>query len=326
MKAITITTPGGPEVLKIEESPLPQPGPDDVLIKVAAAGVNRADIYQRQGNYKAPDGLPQHIPGLEVAGTIEQCGANVTRWKVGDKVCALLGGGGYAEYCVAPAGNCLPLPDGFTFEEGAALPEVYFTIWSNLYDRAKLQPGESLLVHGGSSGIGTAAIQLGAAMGNTVYVTAGSDDKCMFCEQLGATKAINYKKQNFGDEIIEVTKGTGVNVILDMVGGPYLQHNLECLAPEGRLVYINTMLGRTGEVDLGLIMHKRLTVTGSTLRSRETAFKDAIARSLEEKVWPMLNAGKIKPVIHAVYQAEDAPTAHQVMEESSHIGKIIIRF
>lgn len=326
MKAIIITKPGGPEVLQEAARPMPINAPGEVLIKVHAAGVNRPDVAQRKGSYPPPLGAPQDIPGLEVAGIIEAIGTDVTRWKVGDKVCALVIGGGYAEYCSAPEGQCLPITANLTFAEAASLPETFFTVWSNVFDRAHLQPGESLLVHGGSSGIGVAAIQMAKAMGNTVYVTAGSNQKCEFCESLGATKAINYKTQSFKDEIALLTNSKGVDVILDMIGGDYTPNNLQCLANDGRLVMINSMRGKNVQVDLSVVMRKRLIITGSMLRSRDVAFKSAIARKLEEHIWPLLASGEIKPVIYKVFDAADAGKAHELMESSEHIGKIVLEF
>jgi NADPH2:quinone reductase len=326
MKAITIAQPGGPEVLRLTERPQPQPSAGEVLIKVAAAGVNRPDVAQRKGSYPPPPGAPQDIPGLEIAGVVEAIGTGVTRWKVGDKVCALVIGGGYAGYCAVPEGQCLPIPGMLTFIEAASLPETFFTVWSNIFDRAKLLPGESLLAHGGSSGIGVAAIQMAKALGSTVYVTAGSDEKCRFCENLGATKAINYKTENFKAEINKLTGGNGVDVILDMIGGSYTPDNLQALANEGRLVLINSMKGKDVQVDLAIVMRKRLTITGSMLRSRDVVFKSAIARALEQHIWPLLASGKIKPVINKVFDAADAAKAHELMESSAHIGKIVLRF
>ncbi|GAB3907614.1 NAD(P)H-quinone oxidoreductase [Mucilaginibacter boryungensis] len=326
IKAIIITQPGGPEVLELTERPKPMPGNGEVLIKVHAAGINRPDVAQRKGNYPPPPGAPQDIPGLEVAGTIEAVGSNVTRWKVGDKVCALVIGGGYAEYCSAPEGQCLPVPDNLSFVEAASLPETFFTVWSNVFDRARIQPGESLLAHGGSSGIGVTAIQMAKALGNKVYVTAGSDEKCKFCDDLGAYKAINYKTQNFRDEINRLTDGKGVDVILDMIGGDYTPNNLQCLANDGRLVIINTMNGKDVQVDLSLVMRKRLTITGSTLRNRDVEFKSAIAKELEKHIWPLLQSEKIKPVIYKVFPANEAADAHRLMESSEHIGKIVLEF
>jgi NADPH2:quinone reductase len=326
MKAIIITQPGGPEVLKIEERPTPAYQPHEVLIKVYAAGINRPDVYQRKGNYPPPQGAPQDIPGLEIAGVITAIGSEVTRWKVGDKVCALVMGGGYAEFCNAPEGQCLPVPDNLTFIEAASLPETFFTVWSNVFDRGQLKNNETLLVHGGSSGIGVAAIQMATALGHAVYVTAGSDEKCMACEELGAAKAINYKTENFADVIKQLTSGKGVNVILDMIGGNYTPGNINALAEEGRLVLINAMNGKDAQVDLSVVMRKRLTITGSMLRSREGAFKAAIASSLEKTIWPLLASGKIKPVINKVFSTDKAADAHSLMESSEHIGKIILQW
>ncbi|MDB5157026.1 MAG: NAD(P)H-quinone oxidoreductase [Mucilaginibacter sp.] len=326
MKAIIITRPGLPEVLQIAERAMPAYTDDEVLIKVAATGVNRPDIAQRKGHYPPPAGAPQDIPGLEIAGTITHIGANVTHLKVGDEVCALVTGGGYAEYCNVPEGQCLPIPQGLSFIEAASLPETFFTVWSNVFDRGRLQPGESLLIHGGSSGIGVAGIQMAKAMGSIVYVTAGSDEKCKFCEDLGAAKAINYKTEDFEAAIKETTNGKGVNVILDMVGGNYTPRNLQALADDGRLVMINMMEGKDTQVDLSVILRKRLTITGSALRPRSVEFKSAIARALQKNIWPFLASGQIKPVINAVFAAEKAADAHALMESSRHIGKIVLSF
>ncbi len=326
MKAVVITRPGGPEVLQLQDRPKPSFGPNEVLVKVAAAGINRPDVFQRKGNYPPPAGAPQDIPGLEIAGTIVEVGDSVTRWKIGDKVCALITGGGYAEYCNVPEGQCLPVPGNLTFAEAASLPETFFTVWTNVFDRGKLQAGESLLVHGGSSGIGVAAIQMATAMGSTVYVTAGSDEKCKFCKDLGAAKAINYNTEDFTTAIAQLTDNKGVNVILDMIGGNYTPGNIQSLAEEGRLVMINTMKGKDVQVDLSQVMRKRLIITGSMLRSREIAFKAAIAQNLEKYIWPLLAAGKIKPVINSVFPAEKAAEAHTLMESSEHMGKIVLSF
>jgi len=326
MKAIIINQLGKPGVLQIAERPKPAFGANEVLVKVAAAGINRPDVAQRKGNYPPPANAPQDIPGLEIAGTITAIGADVTRWKVGDKVCALVIGGGYAEYCNAPEGQCLPIPENLSFIEAASLPETFFTVWSNVFDRGKLKPGESLLVQGGSSGIGVTAIQMATALRSTVYTTAGSDEKCKFCEELGAVKAINYKTENFKDEIIKITNGKGVDVILDMIGGDYTPLNLQSLADEGRLVMINMMNGKDVAIDLSLVMRKRLNITGSMLRSRDVAFKTDIAQKLEKHIWPLLASGKIKPIIYKVFPADQAPAAHQLMESSEHIGKIILDF
>src|ERR1700744_2149588 len=326
MKAVVITYPGGPEVLQLQDRPKPSFSSNEVLVKVSAAGINRPDIFQRKGNYPPPAGAPQDIPGLEIAGTIAEVGAGVSRWKVGDKVCALITGGGYAEYCNVPEGQCLPVPGNLTFVEAASLPETFFTVWTNVFDRGKLQAGESLLVHGGSSGIGVAAIQIANAMGSTVYVTAGSDEKCKFCETLGAAKAINYNSEDFTTTIAQLSDNKGVNVILDMIGGNYTPGNIQSLAEEGRLVMINTMKGKDVQIDLSQVMRKRLTITGSMLRSREIAFKSAIARNLEKHIWPLLAAGKIKPVINSVFPADKAAEAHALMESSEHMGKIVLSF
>ena len=326
MKAIIITQPGAPEVLQIAEWPKPVCGASEVLVKVMAAGINRPDVAQRKGNYPPPANAPQDIPGLEIAGIVEEVGADVTRWQIGEKVCALVIGGGYAEYCNVPEGQCLPIPENLSFIEAASLPETFFTVWSNVFDRGRLNPGESLLVHGGSSGIGVAAIQMAKAMGSTVYVTAGSDEKCKFCEELGATKAINYKTGNFKDEINKITNGKGVDVILDMIGGDYTPLNLQSLADEGRLVMINMMKGKDVAIDLSLVMRKRLIITGSMLRSRDVAFKTAIAQNLEKYIWPLLASGKIKPVIYKVFPADKAAEAHLLMESGEHIGKIVLRW
>lgn len=324
MKAVVITHPGAPEVLQIAERPIPTYGADEVLVKVAAAGVNRPDVAQRKGHYPPPAGAPQDIPGLEIAGIITDIGANVTRFKVGDKVCALVVGGGYAEYCNVPEGQCLPIPGNLTFIEAASLPETFFTVWSNVFDRARLQPGESLLVHGGSSGIGVTAIQMAKALAGKVYVTAGSDEKCKFCADLGADKAINYKTEDFTAVIKEITKGKGVDVILDMIGGDYTPRNLQALADDGRLVLINMMEGKDTQIDLSLILRKRLTITGSTLRARDVGFKSEIAAALQKNIWPLITSGQIKPVVNAVFPASKAAYAHVLMESSNHIGKIVL--
>jgi NADPH2:quinone reductase len=324
MKAIVITQPGGPEVLQLTDLSKPAFAPNEVLVKVHASGINRPDVYQRKGSYPPPQGAPQDIPGLEIAGIVVEVGKEVTRWQTSDKVCALLIGGGYAEYCNVPEGQCLPIPGELTFEEAASLPETFFTVWSNVFDRGQLKINETLLIHGGSSGIGVAAIQMVKALGHTVYVTAGSDDKCRFCQELGATKAINYKIENFANTIMQLTNGKGVDVILDMIGGDYTAGNLKSLADEGRLVLINTMNGKDAQVDLSVVMRKRLTITGSMLRSREIAFKAAIAQNLEKTVWPLIASGKIKPVVNKIFPADKAADAHRLMEGSEHIGKIVL--
>lgn len=325
MKAITITQPGEPEVLQITNRPTPPPKPGEVLIKVIAAGINRPDVAQRKGNYPPPAGAPQDIPGLEIAGLVAELGQGLKRWKVGDKICALVIGGGYAEYCTAPEGQCLPIPENLSFAEAASLPETFFTVWSNVFDRGQLQPGETLLVHGGSSGIGVTAIQMATALGSKVYVTAGSDEKCKFCEDLGATKAINYNQENFSEAIAKLTDGRGVDVILDMIGGDYTASNIKSLANDGRLVFINTMKGKNVEIDLAEVMRKRIYITGSMLRSRDVAFKSAIAQNLEKHIWPLLASGKIKPVVYKTFPATEAAEAHRLMESSEHMGKIVIQ-
>jgi len=310
-------------VLKPAKRPIPTPSANQVLIKVAAAGVNRPDVMQRKGLYPSPPGASD-IPGLEVAGTIVALGDNISHLHEGDRVCALVTGGGYAEYCLASAALCLPIPKGLSFTQAAALPETFFTVWSNVFDRAQLQPGETLLVHGGASGIGTTAIQLAKAFNAKVIVTAGSDAKCEFCLQLGADAAINYKEQDFVDEVKRLTGNRGVDVILDMIGGDYFPRNLKCMADDARLVQIAIQNGPKAEINLLPVMLKRLTLTGSTLRARDDNFKAAIAAKLLEKVWPLLASGQIKPVIHSTFALTDAALAHQLMESSRHIGKIIL--
>ncbi len=326
MKAVIITQPGPPSVLQIGERPKPGCGTHEVLVKVIAAGVNRPDVKQREGKYPPPPDAVQDIPGLEIAGIVVETGTAVTQWKIGDKVCALVTGGGYAEYCSAPEGQCLPVPEGLSFIEAASLPETFFTVWSNVFDRANLKGPETLLVHGGSSGIGVTAIQMAKALGHPVYVTAGSDEKCRFCEQLGAAKAINYKTESFVNVIKQLTDGNGVDVILDMIGGDYTPGNIRSLAVEGRLVMINTMKGKDAQVDLAQVMMKRLVITGSTLRARDVAFKAAIAQNLQKTIWPLLASGQIKPVIYKVFKAEEAAQAHELMESSEHTGKIVLSF
>ncbi len=323
MRAVIITNPGGPEVLKVEERPDPVPGKGEVLIQVFAAGINRPDVMQRKGQYPPPPGASD-IPGLEVAGIIVAVGDECFRWKPGERVCALVTGGGYADYCVAPEGQCLAIPANLSFAEAASLPETFFTVWTNVFDRGRLKPGESLLVHGGTSGIGVAAIQLAKAWGATVYTTAGNEEKCTFCEKLGADKAIHYRMEKFKDVIKKLTADRGVDVILDMIGGSYTQDNLDALGQEGRLVLINFMKGDEVKVRLSTVMRKRLTITGSTLRNRDIAFKTAIANRLEEFVWPWLLSGKVKPVVFKTFHLNDVSAAHQLMESSMHIGKIVL--
>jgi len=323
MRAVEIAKPGGPDVLTSAERPVPTPKPNEILIKVAAAGVNRPDILQRMGLYAVPPDASD-LPGLEVAGEVAACGANVRMWKPGDKVCALTHGGGYAEYCVTPEVQALPAPKGLSLTEAASLPETFFTVWSNVFDRGGLKPGETLLVQGGSSGIGVTAIQMAVAIGNRVFATAGSDDKCAACIKLGAEKAINYKTQDFAEEIKAATGGKGVNVILDMVGGDYVPKELKCLADEGRLVFIAFLRGPKTELDINAVMAKRLTLSGSTLRPRPVEFKGAIAKSLREKIWPLIEAGRIKPVLFKTFPLAEAREAHKLMESSQHIGKIVL--
>jgi NADPH:quinone reductase len=323
MRVIDVPVPGGPEALVIAERPVPKPAASEILVKVAAAGINRADVLQRRGQYPAPPGAPSY-PGLEAAGTVAAVGGDVVEFAAGDAVCVLLQGGGYAEYCVAPAAQALPVPGGLTLIEGASLPEAYFTVWSNVFGFARLAPGEVLLVHGGSSGIGTAAIQLARAMGATVYATAGSSDKCRFCESLGAARGIDYKSEDFVAVTRDATGKRGVDVILDMVGGDYLPRNIEALAPEGRLVVIATQKGHNGTIDLARVMGKRITVTGSTLRPRPVAFKASVRARLLERVWPLFGTHALRPVVDRVFPFDAAPAAHAYMESSAHMGKIIL--
>ncbi len=324
MQCVGFAAPGSPEVLNLIERPLPVPKAGEVLINVAAAGINRADCYQRQGAYPPPPGASD-ILGLEVAGTVAALGEGVSNLKVGDKVCALVSGGAYAQYCTAHNGSCFPIPTGYDWVKAAALPEAFMTVWSNVWMRAGLKPGDTLLVQGGSSGIGTTAIQLAKALGHRVFVTAGSDEKCAACEKLGAEKAINYNTEDFVDVVKKLTDGRGVNVILDMVGGDYIPRELNALAEEGRIVLIAFQRGMQASVDLGLIMRRRLTVTGSTLRARDENFKTVVANTVKDKVWPLLEAGKIAPVISATFPLTQAAEAHRLMESSKHIGKIILK-
>ena len=323
MRAVEISAPGGPEVLKLRELPKPSPGPGEIVVKVAAAGVNRPDVLQRMGLYPVPPGASP-LPGLEIAGEVAQIGSSATIWRPGDKVCALVNGGGYAEYCAVPEVQALPVPKNLSLVDAASLPETFFTVWANVYDRGRLAPGESLLVQGGSSGIGVAAIQMAAATGHRVFATAGSDEKCAACVRLGAEKAFNYRTQDWAAEARAATGGKGVNVILDMVGGDYVPKELKCLADEGRLVFIAFLRGPKSELDIAQVMQRRLTITGSTLRPRSTEFKGAIARSLREKIWPLLDAGRIKPQIYRTFPLEQAAEAHRLMESSQHIGKIVL--
>lgn len=323
MRAIEISRPGQPEVLTLCERPMPQPGAGEVLIKVHAAGVNRPDVLQRLGRYPAPPGASD-LPGLEVAGEIVGGDLKGGKFNIGDRVCALLSGGGYAEYCLAPVRQCLPIPKGLSDIDAASLPETFFTVWSNVFDRAQLSGTETLLVQGGASGIGVAAIQMATALGHSVYATAGTEEKCRACEKLGAVRGINYRTENFAEVIKVQTQGNGVNVILDMVGGDYLDREIACLAEDGRLIVIALLGGAKANVDLGQILRKRLTITGSTLRARSIDFKGAIADRLYQHIWPLLESGRIKPVVYKTFSLETASEAHALMESGTHIGKIIL--
>ena len=318
MIAIEISRPGDPDVLVPVERPRPTPAAGEVLIKVAAAGVNRPDVFQRRGRYPPPPGASD-IPGLEVAGVVEEVGADVHDLRVGDGVCALVAGGGYAEYCVAPAPQCLPVPRGLDYVAAAAMPETFFTVWTNVFERGRLQANEAILVHGGSSGIGTTAIQLARA-----HATAGSAEKCAACERLGAERAINYRENDFVAIVRQLTGDRGVDVVLDMVGGDYFARNIEALAIEGRLVEIATLQGAKAELNIQTIMQRRLTITGSTLRARPVAEKGAIARALGVRVWPLVESGAVKPIVHATFPLRQAAEAHRVMESSAHIGKLLL--
>ena len=326
MKAIEITAPGKPEVLRLADRPAPQVGAGELLIQVAAAGVNRPDVLQRKGLYPVPPGASD-IPGLEVAGTIvdgDKVAMTAAGFAVGDRVCALVAGGGYAELCAAPVEQCLPVPEGLSDVEAASLPETFFTVWSNVFERGRLQPGETLLVHGGTSGIGVTALQLGKAFGATVIATAGSDDKCAACLKLGADHAINYKTHDFVAEVQRLTNQRGADVILDMVAGDYLARDLQCLADDGRVVIIAVQGGTKSQVDAGAVLRRRLTITGSTLRPRPVAFKAAIAAALRKNVWPWIEAGSVKPAIYKVFPAAEAAQAHTLMESNQHIGKLVL--
>lgn len=323
MRVVEIAQPGGPEQLRIVMRPVPRPGPGEVLIRVAAAGVNRPDVMQRQGRYPPPAGASD-IPGLEVAGQIVEIGPAVTGLSAGDPVCALLPGGGYAEYAVAAAPLSLPVPQGLTLVEAAALPETFFTVWTNLFDRGRCKAGDDVLIHGGTSGIGTTAIQLASALGARVFATAGSDDKARVCERLGAARGINYRTEDFVEVVRRETAGKGADVILDMVGGEYLDRNLQAAAMEGRIVIISMLGGARGELKLGTLLTKRLTVTGSTLRSRSVEEKAVVAEAVRRNVWPLLASGRVRPVIHQTFPLADAAAAHALMETSNHIGKIVL--
>ena len=326
MRAVEISSFGAPDVLRLGQRPVPQPGVGELLIRVAASGINRPDVLQRGGHYAPPPGASD-LPGLEVAGVIEAGDTQAMAsagLKVGDRVCALVAGGGYAQWCVAPVGQCLPVPAGLNDIEAASLPETFFTVWSNVFDRGRLQAGEFLLVQGGSSGIGVTAIQLARAWGATVIVTAGSDEKCAACIELGASHAINYKTQDFVAEVRRITNGRGVDVVLDMVAGDYVAREVECLAEDGRLVIIAVQGGVKSSFNAGLVLRRRLTITGSTLRPRSVEFKTAIAQSLRSQVWPLIEQGKVRPVIYQTFDAGDAAAAHALMESNQHTGKIVL--
>ncbi len=323
MNAVEIAAPGGPEQLRLVRRPVPHPGAGDVLVRVAAAGVNRPDIMQRQGKYPPPAGASD-LPGMEVAGTIVALGVGVENVAVGDEITALLPGGGYAEYALAAAPLCLPVPAGLTMIEAAAIPETFFTVWTNVFDRGRCQAGDNLLVHGGTSGIGTTAIQLASVLGARVFATAGSEEKARACERLGAVRGINYRTEDFVEVTRTETAGHGIDVILDMVGGGYLDRNLQAAAIEGRLVIIAMLGGARAELKLNPVLVKRLTITGSTLRSRSVAEKAAVAAAVRDNVWPLLAAGRVRPVIHATFPLAEAAAAHELMESSSHIGKIVL--
>ena len=324
MSAIEILQPGIPDVMRLSERPVPVPGANDILIEVAYAGVNRPDVLQRQGLYPVPPGASD-IPGLECSGRVVAKGANVSRWKIGDTVCALLPGGGYGQYALTHAHHALPIPAGMTMAQAAGLPENYFTVWTNVFDRGGLKSGETLLVHGGSSGIGTTAIQLANAFGARVFATAGTDEKCQVCRELGAEHALNYRQMDFGGLTRDWTHDRGLDMVLDMVGGSYISRNLNALSEEGRLIMIAFLAGAKAEIDFSQIMRKRLTVTGSTLRPQSVAAKAAIAEALERHVWPLLASGKVAPLVDHVFALKDAPNAHKRMEKSAHIGKIIMK-
>jgi NADPH:quinone reductase len=328
MKAIEIRQPGGPEVLVPCERPMPQPAAGELLIRVRASGVNRPDVLQRKGLYPMPPGVSD-LPGLEVAGVVvggDAAELAAAGWRVGDRVCALVAGGGYAEHCVAPIGQCLPVPDGLSDIEAASLPETFFTVWQNVFDIAGLQPGETLLVQGGSSGIGVTAIQLAKALGSTVIVTAGSADKCQACLGWGADAAIHYREQDFVAEVLRLTHGRGADVILDMVAGDYLGRELQCVANDGRIAVIAVQGGQDSAIDAGLLLRKRVTISGSTVRPRPLAYKAALAVALRDRVWPLLASGRIRPAVFQVFPAAQAAQAHALMESSSHVGKLVLEW
>src|SRR3984957_7029421 len=324
MTVIEIAAPGGPEQLKLAQRPVPRPGDEEVLVRVAAAGVNRPDVMQRQGRYPPPPGASD-LPGLEIAGEIAALGPRVAGLAVGDKVTALLPGGGYAAYAIAAAPLCLPIPNGISMVEAAAIPETFFTVWTNLFDRGRCKAGDTVLIHGGTSGIGTTAIQLAAAWGARVFATAGSDDKARACERLGAVRGINYRTEDFVEVMRADTGGKGADVILDMIAGSYVPRNLEIAALEGRVVTISLLGGSRAEVNMGMILTKRLTLTGSTLRSRTVAQKAEVADAVRKNVWPLLASGRVRPVIHATFALAEASEAHRLMETSNHIGKIVLQ-
>lgn len=323
MRVVEITEPGGPEVLQVAQRPVPQPAAGEILVHVTAAGVNRPDVLQRKGLYPLPKGASD-LPGLEIAGVVVAVGRGAGRWNIGDNVCGLTSGGGYAEYCILPEGQALPVPKGLSLIEAASLPETFFTVWANVFDSGRLQPGETLLVHGGSSGIGVTAIQVARALGSRVFTTAGTDEKCRACEQLGADLAINYRNRDFEQEVLKATDGEGVDVILDMVGGDYVPKNLRCLGELGRLVFIATLRGAKTELDIMEVMRKRLTISGSTLRPRTLEFKAAVAANLRQHVWPLIESGQIKPVIFRTFPLSEASAAHALMESSEHVGKLVL--
>jgi len=328
MKAVEIAQPGGPEVLRACEREVPVPAAGEMLIRVSASGINRPDVLQRKGLYPMPPGISD-LPGLEIAGTVaagDAAALAAAGFALGDRVCALVAGGGYAEYCVAPIAQCLPIPQGLSDIEAASLPETFFTVWQNVFEIARLAPGETLLVQGGSSGIGVTAIALAKALGSSVIVTAGTDEKCQACLKLGADHAINYKTQDFVAEVKRLTQGKGVNVVLDMVAGDYIARELQCVAEDGRIAVIATQGGNQSAIDAGLLLRKRIALTGSTLRPRPIAYKAVLAQALKQRVWPLLESGAIRPVIHQVFEAAQAAQAHALMESSSHVGKIVLRW
>jgi NADPH:quinone reductase len=323
MRAVEISTPGDPDVLRVVERPMPRPGADDVLVRVVAAGVNYPDTVQRRGKYAPPPGASD-IPGLEIAGVVVSLGERVTQWKIGDRVCALVTGGGYAEYCIAPAVQCLPIPAGLDLVAAATLPETFFTVWTNVFERGRLRANETFLVHGGSGGIGSTAVQLAHAFGARVFATAGTAEKCRACERLGAARAVNYREEDFVDVLKQETEGRGVDLVLDTIGGDYTPRNLDLLAMDGRLVQIAFRKSPQATVDLSLVMRKRLTLTGSLLRPRAVAEKGAIAAALREHVWPLFERQRVRPIVHATFSLDQAANAHRLIESSEHIGKLAL--